>query len=83
MSTDPFTSRNPSYCFVDLETADDASRAMSELNGKEILDRPTEINPSVAKKSFVSTPSRGWGLRDGTPTRMTYENLPLFYIKPG
>ena len=60
MSTDPFTGRNPSYCFVDLETADAATRAMSELNGKEVLGRPVKINPGV-KKSFGSTPRREWG----------------------
>lgn len=72
MSTDPFTGRNPSYCFVDLETAEVASQAMAELNGKEVLGRPVKINPGV-KKSFVagSTPRREWGSRDGTPARTT------------
>ena len=72
MSTDPFTGRNPSYCFVDLDTAELASEAMAVLNGKEVLGRPVKINPGV-KKSFGtgSTPRREWGSRDGPPARAT------------
>ena len=51
MSTDPFTGRNPSYCFVELASADEATRAMDELQGKEVMGRPVKIN--------VSTPKRG------------------------
>ena len=76
MSTDPFTGRNPSYCFVDLETVDEANRAMNELNGKEVLGRPVKINPGV-KKSFGSTPRREWGSRDGAGTRNTCEFISL------
>nr|OQO19261.1 hypothetical protein B0A51_14976 [Rachicladosporium sp. CCFEE 5018] len=45
MSIDPFKRRNPSYCFVDLHTADDASRAMQKLQGLNIRDRPVRIKP--------------------------------------
>ncbi|KAF7984797.1 hypothetical protein HWV62_11800 [Athelia sp. TMB] len=71
MSIDPFTGRNPSYCFVDLETAEDASRAMAELNGKEILGRVAKIKPGVAKRppEYAPTPTRGWGTRDTAPAR--------------
>lgn len=76
MSTDPFTGRNPSYCFVDLETADEATKAMAELNGKEVLGRPVKINPGM-KKSFAagSTPRREWGSKDGTSSRTTCKSL--------
>jgi RNA recognition motif-containing protein len=49
MSIDPFTARNPSYCFVELETKEQAQNAMKELNGKRILDRPVKIKPGVPK----------------------------------
>jgi len=52
ISTDPFSGRNPSYCFVDLGSPDEATRAMNELNGKEVLGRAVRINPGVAKKAF-------------------------------
>ena len=72
MSTDPFTGRNSSYCFVDLDTAEEAARAIAELNGMELLGRPAKINPGM-KKSFAagSTPRREWGSREGTPTKTT------------
>ncbi|ETI24039.1 hypothetical protein G647_03408 [Cladophialophora carrionii CBS 160.54] len=50
MSTDPFTGRNPSYCFVDLDSAEEAQRAMSELNGVEVLGRALRVSPGVAKR---------------------------------
>lgn len=57
MSTDPFTGRNPSYCFVELDSADGASRAMRELDGQEVMGRPVKIN--------LNTPRRG---KDGSHT---------------
>ncbi|KAJ9601963.1 hypothetical protein H2200_013522 [Cladophialophora chaetospira] len=50
ISTDPFTGRNPSYCFVDLDTVEEAQRAMSELNGVDVLGRPLRVSPGVAKR---------------------------------
>ncbi|KAJ5263837.1 hypothetical protein N7478_011442 [Penicillium angulare] len=49
IAIDPFTGRNPSYCFVDLKTKEDAERAMTDLDGKDILGRPVKIKPGVAK----------------------------------
>ncbi|KAI2788245.1 hypothetical protein POX_e06258 [Penicillium oxalicum] len=49
IAVDPFTGRNPSYCFVDLKTKEDAERAMLELDGKEMQGRPVRIKPGVAK----------------------------------
>jgi len=48
MSIDPMTGRNPSYCFVDLTSIDEAKRAMG-LNGIDVLGRPVKLN-SVAKR---------------------------------
>jgi hypothetical protein len=44
MSVDPFTGRNPSYCFIELSTPAQAKAAMEQLNGKDILGRPVKIN---------------------------------------
>ena len=49
MSIDPYTGRNPSYCFVELATQEQADRAMLELNGKECLGRPVKVGPGVAR----------------------------------
>lgn len=68
MSIDPATGRNPSYCFVDFESADDASRAMADLNGVELLGRGVRINLGVARQGGSGTPQNksGYGSRDGT-----------------
>ena len=50
MSIDPETGRNPSYCFVDFDNPEDASRAMAELNGQDVLGRTVRINPGMAKR---------------------------------
>lgn len=49
IAIDPFTGRNPSYCFVDLETKELAERAMTELDGRDMLGRPVKIKPGVVK----------------------------------
>ena len=49
MSIDPYTGRNPSYCFVELATKERAEQALLELNGKELLGRSIKIGPGVAR----------------------------------
>lgn len=49
IAIDPFTGRNPSYCFVDLQAKDQAERAMAELDGRDMRGRPVKIKPGVAK----------------------------------
>ncbi|KAB8234113.1 RNA recognition motif domain-containing protein [Aspergillus alliaceus] len=51
IAIDPFTGRNPSYCFVDLETKELAEKAMNELDGRDMLGRPVKIKPGVVKSS--------------------------------
>ncbi|EEH36401.2 hypothetical protein PAAG_06819 [Paracoccidioides lutzii Pb01] len=51
ISIDPFTGRNPSYCFVELETKQQADLAIMELNGKDMLGRPVKIKPGIPKSS--------------------------------
>ena len=58
MSIDPFTGRNPSYCFVDLASKEQADHAMAELNGKDMLGRPVKIKPGVPKASKGSSYGR-------------------------
>lgn len=49
LSSDPLSGRNPSYCFVDVISNDEADRAMRELPGQLILGRPVKVNTVVAK----------------------------------
>lgn len=88
ISTDPFTGRNPSYCFVDLDTPEEAQRAMSELNGVDVLGRAVRISPGVAKrqgqgsaaagnesrtKDYERGPGRGRGMRETREQRGEFE----------
>lgn len=51
IAVDPFTGRNPSYCFVDLTTKEQAERAMAQLDGHDLQGRPVRIKPGVAKSA--------------------------------
>lgn len=51
MSVDPFTGRNPSYCFVNMEKKEVAEDAITYLNGKDVLGRPAKIKMGVPKES--------------------------------
>ncbi|RDW83532.1 uncharacterized protein DSM5745_03858 [Aspergillus mulundensis] len=50
ISVDPFTGRNPSYCFVEFDTKDKADHAMDELNGRDFQGRPLKVKPCVPKE---------------------------------
>lgn len=50
MSMDPFTGRNPSYCFVDLTDASQAQRAIETLNGTTLLGRVLKVKPCIIKE---------------------------------
>ncbi|KAF2830526.1 hypothetical protein CC86DRAFT_162590 [Ophiobolus disseminans] len=56
ISIDPFTSRNPSYCFVDMLNVEDAERAMRSLQGKLLFGRSLKVKPCVQKRSVRSRP---------------------------
>lgn len=56
MSIDPFSGRNPSYCFANFASPDEAERAMNELNGQEVLGRAVKIRLGHAKKPRLPRP---------------------------
>lgn len=45
ISVDEFTGRNPTYCFLEFEDADSASRATELLGGQMLLGRTTKCSP--------------------------------------
>ena len=49
MSTDPYTGRNPSYCFIELTSKAQADKAMQELSDRDLLGRPVKLGPGVAR----------------------------------
>jgi RNA recognition motif-containing protein len=68
MSIDPFTNRNPSYAFVDFETAEEASKAMDSVNGLELLGREVKVNPGVRRQPGQGE-RRVKNFANGTPQR--------------
>lgn len=57
IAVDPFTGRNPSYCFVDVGSKEQAARAMAELDGKEFLGRSVRIKPGVQRSTNAASSS--------------------------
>ncbi|KAI1765196.1 hypothetical protein GGR53DRAFT_490837 [Hypoxylon sp. FL1150] len=49
MSIDPFSGRNPSYCFVEFEDQETAEKAMTTLEGKPLLGRDVKCRPCIPK----------------------------------
>lgn len=61
MSTDPFTGRNPSYCFAELFSVEEAERAISSLPGASFQGRPLRVNvhtPKTRGANGANTPLR-------------------------
>ncbi|KAL4805146.1 hypothetical protein BDV18DRAFT_161544 [Aspergillus unguis] len=50
ISIDPISGRNPSYCFVELATKDQADLAMKELTGRLFMGRPLKVKPCTPKR---------------------------------
>lgn len=49
ISVDPFTGRNPGYCFVEFGAREDADRALGALGGAEVLGRAIKVGPCLPK----------------------------------
>jgi hypothetical protein len=60
ISIDPVSGRNPGYCFIEFPDKQTADRAIAELEGKEILERPVKCRPCQPKGQGQRS-TRGWG----------------------
>jgi RNA recognition motif-containing protein len=49
MSMDPFTGRNPSYCFVEFGSKEEADSAIETLTGTNLLGRVVKANSCVPR----------------------------------
>ncbi|SMR45736.1 unnamed protein product [Zymoseptoria tritici ST99CH_1E4] len=56
MSIDAFTGRNPSYCFVDLHTEDDAGSALQTMQGQLVRGRPVRLSRNTERRQTSSDP---------------------------
>ena len=61
--TNPRTTRPVGYAFVDLSTADEAQKAITELSGKTILDRKVSVQlarkPETAAEKQAAAAANG------------------------
>ncbi|KAI5366393.1 Putative RNA recognition motif domain, nucleotide-binding alpha-beta plait domain superfamily [Septoria linicola] len=74
ISIDSFSGRNPSYCFVEFSSQEDADTAMNSLQGIDLQGRPLRINPKTERRSAQNndrfankTYDRGWRSNDAAP----------------
>lgn len=71
--TNPRTTRPVGYAFVDLSTATEAQRAITELSGKEILNRKVSVQlarkPETAAEKAEAAVSGGEGFSGGEGRR--------------
>jgi RNA recognition motif-containing protein len=74
MSIDPFSGRNPSYCFVDLASTENASAVIQKLKSKTIRGRPLKVNYDSGKRDGTRrrhietrTQKGGWQAFDFKP----------------
>lgn len=69
----PRTDRPVGYAFVDLSTPTEAERAISELSGKEILDRKVSVQlarkPETNEKTEGASGGEGQSGGEGTGRR--------------
>lgn len=73
ISIDPFTGRNPGYCFLEFEDKETADLAMSTLEGKELLGRPVKCRPCQPKGNVRCATSSG-----GNDDRPSASGFPSF-----
>lgn len=69
----PRTNRPVGYAFVDLKSADEATKAIENLSGKDILDRKVSVQlarkPEDTKEEGADKPKRPSGRGRGGRTR--------------
>ncbi|KAK6822737.1 hypothetical protein PG987_014282 [Apiospora arundinis] len=59
ISVDPFSGRNPGYCFIEFATKEAADAAMTGLEGMPLFDRPVKCRPCLPKGAPRRTDSDG------------------------
>ena len=65
--TDKFSGQSRGFGFVEMATAEEAQRAIAELNGKELDGRKLTVNVSNPRPAGGGGGPRGGGGRGGRP----------------
>lgn len=58
---DKFTGKSRGFAFVELASADEASRAVELFHGKELQGRPLTVNIARPREERPARQSGGWG----------------------
>ncbi|KAL1600715.1 hypothetical protein SLS60_007103 [Paraconiothyrium brasiliense] len=82
MAIDRFTNRNPGYCFVDLSSPEEATKAVEVLTGTTVLTRPVHVKPCVQKHSDRRTGTQLQLTRWGTSMFSPVEHDPTSLLLP-
>lgn len=91
ISIDPFSGRNPSYCFIDLDHSEDSEAVLRRLEGYRIRGRPTKINYDTGRRSKGRQRSETrmqpgpWELTTGSPMvfdRYAWKDAREHWTKP-
>jgi RNA recognition motif-containing protein len=53
MSIDPFSGRNPSYCFVDIASTEDPAAVIRRLQTHTLRGRPIKVNYDTGKRDYT------------------------------
>lgn len=76
LATDRDSKRSKGFAFVEMETEDDAAKAIEALNDKVVNGRPMRVCEDRGKGSGGSGSSHSGGSDSGGPRRRTHEPLP-------
>ena len=73
--TDRFTGKSKGFGFVEMANAEEAKKAIEELNGAEVEGRTMVVNESIEKKKDSHRSGSGsGGYRGGNGNRSSYGN---------
>ncbi|MBI2219496.1 MAG: RNA-binding protein [Candidatus Rokubacteria bacterium] len=65
IATDRFSGRSRGFGFVEMESDEDAQRAIAQLNGREVAGRRLSVEISRPKAEAAGGGARGGGRRGG------------------
>jgi RNA recognition motif-containing protein len=69
MITDKYTGQSRGFCFVEMETEDDAKKAISDLNGKPFMERTLTVSEARPQQPRTGFQERKGGFGRGKSSR--------------
>jgi cold-inducible RNA-binding protein len=82
IATDRDTGRSRGFAFVDMVNDEEAARAMTDLNGKEVGGRPLKVNEARPKEARGPRPGGGGRGRGRGGFDAGYADFPMGKREP-